>query len=204
MGFWNALREVVGATREQRCRFHETGNVLNAMPKSVPDKAKRHLHDIWHDIWQAETRVDAEATVDFLVATDTVKDHKAIARRARDRDVPLAFHDFPAEHWKPIRTTNPIESTFATVRHRLGKTKAYLSRKTGLDMAFKDMAFKPRLSAQTKWRKPDATNRFPEIIEGPEIIERMAFKDRIRKLQNAAGASRQQLLAIAHTLMAID
>ena len=74
------------------------------MPKSVPDKAKRYLHDIWHDIWQAETRVDAEATVDFLVATDTVKDHKAIARRARDRDVLPAFHDFPAEHWKPIRT----------------------------------------------------------------------------------------------------
>ena len=144
------------------------------MPKSVPDKAKCHLHDIWHDIWQAETRVDAEATVDFLVATDAVKDHKAIARRARDRDVLPAFHDFPAEHWKPIRTTNPIESTFATVRHRPGKTKAYLSRKTGLDMAFKDMAFKdmafkPRLSAQTKWRKPDAANRFPEIIEGAEI-----------------------------------
>ena len=149
------------------------------MPKSVPDKAKRHLHDIWHDIWQAETRVDAETTVDFLVATDTVKDHKAIARRARDRDVPLAFHDFPAEHWKPIRTTNPIESTFATVRHRPGKTKRCPGRKTGLDMAFKDMAFKdmafkPRLSAQTKWRKPDAANHFPEIIEGPEIIERMA------------------------------
>ena len=172
------------------------------MPKSVPDKAKCHLHDIWHDIWQAETRVDAEATVDFLVATDAVKDHKAIARRARDRDVLPAFHDFPAEHWKPIRTTNPIESTFATVRHRPGKTKRCPGRKTGLDMAFKDMAFKdmafkPRLSAQTKWRKPDAANRFPEIIEGPEIIERIAFKDGIRKLQNTVGASRHQLLAIA-------
>ena len=177
LGFWNALREVVGATKEQRCRFHKTGNVLNVMPKSVQDKAKGHLHDIW----QAETRIDAEAAVDFLVATYRVKYDKAIAGLAKDRDVLLAFHDFPAEHWKPIRTTNPIESTFATVRHRTGKTNGCPSRKTGLAMAFK-----LRLSAQTKWRKPDAANRFPEIIEGPKIIEGIAFKEGIRKRQNAA------------------
>ena len=171
LGFWNALREVFGATKEQRCWFHKTGNVLNAMPKSVQAKAKGHLHDIW----QAETRVDAEAAFDYFVATYGVKYDKAVAKLTKDRDVLLAFYDFPAEHWKHIRTTNPIESTFATVRHRTGKTKGCLSRKTGLAMAFKLM-----LSAQTKWRKLDGANRMPEIIQGIE------FKDGIKQLQKAA------------------
>ncbi|HDZ81322.1 MAG TPA: IS256 family transposase [Roseobacter sp.] len=171
LGFWNALREVFGATKEQRCWFHRTGNVLNAMPKSVQAKAKGYLHDIW----QAETRVDAAAAFDYFVATYGVKYDKAVAKLTKDCDVLLAFYDFPAEHWKHIRTTNPIESTFATVRHRTGKTKGSLSRKTGLAMAFKLM-----MSAQTKWRKLDAANRMPEIIEGIE------FKDGIKQLQSAA------------------
>ena len=171
LGFWHALREVFGATKEQRCWFHKTGNVLNAMPKSVQAKAKRHLHDIW----QAETRVEAEVAFDFFVASYGVKYDKAVGKLTKDRDVLLAFYDFPAEHWKHIRTTNPIESTFATVRHRTGKTKGCLSRKTGLAMAFKLM-----MSAQTKWRKLDGANRMPEIIEGIE------FKDGIKQLQNAA------------------
>ncbi|MEL7453465.1 MAG: IS256 family transposase [Pseudomonadota bacterium] len=171
LGFWNALREVFGATKEQRCWFHKTGNVLNAMPKSVQAKAKGHLHDIW----QAETRVDAEAAFDFFVTTYGVKYDKAVGKLTKDRDVLLAFYGFPAEHWKHIRTTNPIESTFATVRHRTGKTKGCLSRKTGLAMAFKLM-----MSAQTKWRKLDGANRMPEIIEG------IAFKDGIKQLNRAA------------------
>jgi len=171
LGFWHALREVFGATKEQRCWFHKTGNVLNAMPKSIQAKAKGHLHDIW----QAETRVDAEAAFDFFVATYGVKYDKAVGKLTKDRDVLLAFYDFPAEHWKHIRTTNPIESAFATVRHRTGKTKGCLSRKTGLAMAFKLM-----MSAQTKWRKLDGANRMPEIIQGIE------FKDGIKQLQNAA------------------
>lgn len=171
LGFWNALREVFGATSEQRCWFHKTGNVLNAMPKSIQAKAKGHLHDIW----QAETRADAEAAFDFFVETYGVKYDKAVGKLTKDRDVLLAFHDFPAEHWKHIRTTNPIESTFATVRHRTGKTKGCLSRKTGLAMAFKLM-----MSAQTRWRKLDGANRMPEIIDGIE------FKDGIKQLQNAA------------------
>lgn len=171
LGFWNALREVFGATKEQRCWFHKTGNVLNAMPKSVQAKAKGHLHDIW----QAETRVDAEAAFNFFVTTYGVKYDKAVAKLTKDRDVLLAFYDSPAEHWKHIRTTNPIESTFATVRHRTGQTKGSLSRKTGLAMAFKLM-----MSAQTKWRKLDGANRMPEIIEGIE------FKDGIKQLQSAA------------------
>jgi len=171
LGFWNALREVFGATKQQRCWFHKTGNVLNAMPKSVQAKAKGHLHDIW----QAETRVDAEAAFDFFVTTYGVKYDKAVGKLVKDRDVLLAFYDFPAEHWKHIRTTNPIESTFATVRHRTGKTKGCLSRKTGLAMAFKLM-----MSAQNKWRKLDGANRMPEIIEG------IAFKDGIKQLNQAA------------------
>jgi len=171
LGFWHALREVFGATKEQRCWFHKTGNVLNAMPKSVPAKAKGHLHDIW----QAETRVDAEAAFDVFATTYGVKYDKAVGKLTKDRDVLLAFHDVPAEHWKHVRTTNPIESTFATVRHRTGKTKGCLSRKTGLAMAFKLM-----MSAQTRWRKLDSANRMPEIIEG------IAFKDGIKQLNHAA------------------
>jgi transposase-like protein len=171
LGFWAALREVFGTTREQRCWFHKTGNVLNAMPKSVQPKAKGHLHDIW----QAETRAEAEAAFDFFVETYGVKYDKAVAKLVKDRDVLLAFYDFPAEHWKHIRTSNPIESTFATVRHRTGKTKGCLSRKAGLAMAFRLM-----MSAQEKWRKLDGQNRLPEIVQG------VAFKDGIKQLQNAA------------------
>lgn len=171
LGFWNALREVFGATKEQRCWVHKTGNVLNAMPKSVQAKAKGHLHDIW----QAETKADAEAAFDHFVTAYGAKYDKAVTKLTKDRDVLLAFYDFPAEHWKHIRTTNPIESTFATVRHRTGKTKGCLSRKTGLAMAFKLM-----MSAQKKWRKIDGANRMPEIIKGIE------FKDGIKKTQNAA------------------
>jgi len=171
LGFWNALREAFGVTKEQRCWFHKTGNVLNAMPKSVQAKAKGRLHDIW----QAETRVDAEAAFDFFVASYGVKYEKAVGKLTKDRDVLLAFYDFPAEHWKHIRTTNPIESTFATVRHRTGKTKGCLSRKTGLAMTFKLM-----ISAQAKWRKLDGANRMPEIIQGIE------FKDGIKQFNHAA------------------
>ena len=171
LGFWAASREVFGGTREQRCWFHKTGNVLNAMPKSLQAKAKGHLHDIW----QAETKAEAEAAFDFFVETYAVKYDKAVAKLVKDRDVLLAFYDFPAEHWKHIRTSNPIESTFATVRHRTSKTKGCLSRKTGLAMAFRLM-----MSAQAKWRKLDGASRMPEIVQGVE------FKDGIKQLQAAA------------------
>ncbi len=171
LGFWAALREVFGSTREQRCWVHKTGNVLNAMPKSVQAKAKGHLHDIW----QAETKTEAGAAFDFFVETYGAKYDKAVGKLTKDRAVLLSFYGFPAEHWKHIRTTNPIESTFATVRHRTGKTKGCLSRKTGLAMAFKLM-----MSAQAKWRKLDGANRMPEIIEGVE------FRDGIKQIHHAA------------------
>ena len=171
LGFWTALREVFATTQEQRCWVHKTMNVLNAMPKSLQSKAKAHLHDIW----QAETRAEAEVAFDFFVETYGVKWDKAVAKLIKDRDALLTFYDFPAEHWKHIRTSNPIESTFATVRHRTRRTKGCLSRKTGLAMAFRLM-----MSAQTKWRKLDGRNRLPEIIQGVE------FRDGLRHLQPAA------------------
>ena len=134
-------------------------------------KAKGHLHDIW----QAETKAEAEAAFDFFIETYGVKYDKAVAKLVKDREVLLSFYDFPAEHWKHIRTSNPIESSFATVRHRTGKTKGCLSRKTGLAMAFRLM-----MSAQVKWRKLDGANRLPEVVQG------IAFKDGIKQLQAAA------------------
>ena len=171
LGFWTALREVFGTTQEQRCWLHKTMNVLNAMPKSVQAKAKAHLHDIW----QAETKATANVAFDFFVETYGVKWDKAVAKLVKDRDALLTFYDFPAENWKHIRTSNPIESTFATVRHRTKRTKGCLSRKTGLAMAFRLM-----MSAQKKWRKLDGQNRLPEVIAGLE------FRDGLRQLQNAA------------------
>ena len=171
LGFWAALREVFASTREQRCWVHKTMNVLNAMPKSLQPKAKGHLHDIW----QAETRDDAEKAFDFFTATYGAKYDKAVGKLIKDQDAWLAFYDFPAEHWKHIRTTNPIESTFATVRHRTRRTKGCLSRKTGLAMAFKLM-----MAAQRKWRKLDGRNRLPELIQG------VAFRDGLVQLQTAA------------------
>ena len=171
LGFWTALREVFATTREQRCWVHKTMNVLNALPKSLQDKAKSHLHDIW----QAETKAEAGAAFDFFVETYGVKYDKAVAKLVKDREALLTFYDYPAEHWKHIRTSNPIESTFATVRHRTKRTKGCLSRRTGLAMAFKLM-----MSAQEKWRKLDGQNRLPEIIQGIE------FRDGLRQLQAAA------------------
>lgn len=118
-------------------------------------KAKGHLHDIW----QAETKAEASAAFDFFVETYRVKYDKAVAKLVKDRAALLTFYDFPAEQWKHIRTSNPIESTFATVRHRTKRSKGCLSRKTGLAMVFKLM-----MSVQAKWRKLDGQNRLPEII----------------------------------------
>ena len=171
LGFWKALREVYGETRVQRCWVHKTANVLNQMPQSLQAKAKGHLHDIW----MAETRVDAEAAFDFFVRAYGVKYGKATERLVKDRERLLSFYDFPAEHWKHIRTTNPIESTFATVRLRTVKTKGCLSRKTALAMTFKLI-----LSARQKWRKLDGSNQLAELIEG------VPFKDGIKITKHAA------------------
>jgi len=171
LGFWTALRDVFPTTREQRCWVHKMANVLGAMPKPLQEKAKAGLQDIW----QAETKVDAIAAFDIFVETYGVKYERAVKKLTKDKDVLFSFYDFPAEHWKHIRTTNPIESIFATVRNRTRKTKGCMSRKTALAMVYKLM-----MSAKKKWRKLDGKNRLPEIIKGVE------FKDGIKQLQNAA------------------
>ncbi|MDY6816973.1 MAG: IS256 family transposase [Pseudomonadota bacterium] len=171
LGFWTALRDVFPETREQRCWVHKTSNVLGAMPKSLHDKAKTDLQDIW----MAETRKEANAAFDLFVETYGVKYEKAVAKLVKDRDELLAFYDFPAEHWKHIRTTNPIESVFATVRNRTRKTRGCLNRKTALAMVFRLM-----MSARKKWRKISGPNRLPEVIQGVE------FKDGIKQVQIAA------------------
>jgi transposase-like protein len=171
LGFWKALREVYGTTREQRCWVHKTANVLNKLPKSLQPKAKGHLQDIW----MAETRQDAEAAFDFFLKAYGVKYDKAAACLQKDRDVLLTFYDFPAEHWKHLRTTNPIESTFATVRLRTTKTKGCLSRKTALTMVFKLCQ-----SASKKWRRLDGSHQIAEIIKG------VKFKDGEKLIERAA------------------
>ena len=171
LGFWKALREVYGETREQRCWVHKTINVLNQMPKSLQARAKGHIQDIW----MAETKADAEAAFDFFVQAYGAKYDKAVERLVKDRDRLLAFYDFPAEHWKHIRTTNPIESTFATVRLRTVKTKGCLSRKTALAMTFKLI-----LSAKRKWRKLNGSDQLADIIDG------VPFKDGIKQIERAA------------------
>lgn len=171
LGFWTALRDVYPTTREQRCWVHKTANITGAMPKSLREKAKADLQDIW----MAETKKEANAAFDLFVETYGVKYERAVAKLIKDRDVLLTFFDFPAEHWKHIRTTNPIESVFATVRNRTRKTKGCLNRKTALAMVFKLM-----MSAKKKWRRISGPNRLPEVIQGVE------FTDGIKQIQKAA------------------
>ena len=133
LGFWGAVRKVFPKTREQRCWVHKTANVLNKLPKGVQPKAKAMLHDSW----MAETQAAADQAFDLFVATFAAKFPAATTCLVKDRDVLLTFYAFPAEHWMHIRTTNPVESTFATVRLRTRKTKGAGSRLACLTMVFK-------------------------------------------------------------------
>ncbi len=126
MGFWKALDEVFPGTRHQRCWVHKTANVLNKFPKSMQPTVKADLREIW----QAETRAAAEAAMDTFAEKYGAKYEKAVTCLTKDRDALLAFYDFPADHWDHLRTGNPIESVFATVRHRTVRTKGALSQKT--------------------------------------------------------------------------
>ena len=133
MGFWSALGEVFPQTKHQRCWVHKTANVLNKMPKALQKKAKADLHNIW----MADTRKEADKAFDLFESKYGAKYEKAVHCLEKDRDQLLAFYEFPAEHWKHIRTTNPIESTFATVRHRTKRSKGCLTRDTTRTMVFK-------------------------------------------------------------------
>ena len=168
LGFWGGLREVFPTTVEQRCWFHKIGNVLSAMPKSAHPEAKRSLAQIWN----AEDKTRALAAVKAFAATYEVKFPKAVAKVTDDTEQLLAFYDFPAEHWIHLRTTNPIESTFATVRHRTKVTKGPGSRAAGLAMAFKLIE-----AAQDRWRAVNAPHlvalvRAGATFEAGKLIER--------------------------------
>ncbi len=162
LGFWAAVREVWPKVDEQRCWVHKTANVLNNMPKGVQKKAKSMLHEIW----MAETRKEAERSFDLFLETFQAKYPAACECLAKDRDVLLTFYDYPAEHWIHLRTTNPIESTFATVRLRTAKTKGSGSRIACLTMVFKLVQ-----SAQKRWRALNGSNLIPDVITGVPFVD---------------------------------
>ncbi len=160
LGFWKALRQVWPATRAQRCWCHKTANILNHLPKGEQPRAKEALHQIW----MAATRDAAYRAFDLFVKSYEAKFPKAVACLAKDRDELLAFYDFPAEHWKHLRTTNPIESTFATVRLRTKRTKGAGSRVACLTMVFKLVQ-----SAERKWRKLNGYELLGDVIRGVQF-----------------------------------
>jgi len=162
LGFWAALREVYPATQQQRCWVHKTANVLNKMPKSIQPKVKSMLHEIW----MAERRQQANEAFDLFIETFEAKYPKAVECLAKDRDVLLTFYDFPAEHWVHLRTTNPIESTFATVRLRTARTKGCGSR-----MACLTMVFKLACCAERRWRRLNGKELIPEVIRGVSFVD---------------------------------
>jgi transposase-like protein len=164
LGFWAALDQIYPKTKVQRCWVHKSANVLNELPKSVQGKAKSALHEIW----MAPTRAQAIKAFDAFLKNYQAKYPKATDKLVKDREALLAFYDFPAEHWMHLRTTNPIESTFATVRQRTTRTKNCVSRATFLGLAFKLVQ-----EAQKSWRRIRGIERIAELLAG------MVFKDGI-------------------------
>jgi transposase-like protein len=162
LGFWKALPQVFGSTRAQRCWKHKTANVLNKLPKGLQAKAKAELNDIW----MAESRTAAEQAFDNFLLSYELKYPKASECLHKDRTALLTFYDFPALHWQHIRTTNPIESTFATVRLRTSKTRGCVSRGGLLAMVFKLMKV-----AEQKWYKLKGSEFLVQVIQG------IRFKD---------------------------
>jgi len=174
LGFWAAVREVFPDTRQQRCWVHKTANVLNYFPKSVQSKAKAALHEIW----MAETKAGATTAFGRFVATFGAKYPKAIECLTKDREALLAFYDFPAEHWIHIRTTNPIESTFATIRQRTERTKGCLTRDGMLSMIYK-----LSMSAEKNWYRLRGFEWLAKVIRG------VKFRDGIEE-QNVTRINR--------------
>lgn len=162
LGFWAALRKVFSATREQRCWVHKTANVLDKMPKSVQPRAKTAIHEIY----LAETKRDAEKAFAAFEEKFGAKYVAATSCLKKDRDELLAFYDFPAEHWKHIRTSNPIESTFATVRLRHRRTKGNGTRQACLVMVFKLVE-----AAEKRWRRLDGSKLLLEVLRGTKFVD---------------------------------
>ncbi len=180
LGFWVVLEEMFPETRDQRCWVHKSANVLNYLPKSVQAKAKSMLHEIW----MAESRADAQAAFDRFIATLQAKYPKATECLAKDRKALLAFYDFPAEHWIHIRTSNPIESAFATVRHRTDRTKGCVSRSSLLGLTYK-----LAMSAEKSWNRLRGFERLGELIAGVKFVDGVRAQPRTkqnRSVQQAA------------------
>ena len=171
LGFWKALDEVFPGTRHQRCWVHKTVNVLDKVPLSVQANMKKDLREVY---W-APNRAAAEAAIDVFAEKYRAKYGRAVECLAKDRDALLAFFDFPAEHWDHLRTTNPIESVFATVRHRTVRTKGSLSPTTARLMVFKLLC-----AASKTWRRLKGTNQLPKVIAG------VRFQDGIEVIQMPA------------------
>lgn len=164
MGFWAALEEVFGQTRQQRCWMHKTANVLNCVPKSIQPRVKSALHEIW----QAATKDDAQRAFEQFEKLYGPKYPRAVENLQKDREELMAFYDFPAEHWQSLRTTNPIESSFATIRHRTKRAKGCLTRNGMLHMIFKLGE-----CAQKNWRRQRGFSFLAKVITG------VRFKDGI-------------------------
>ena len=162
LGFWAALRKVFADTREQRCWVHKTANVLNKLPRSVQPRAKGDLHEIW----MGETRAQAIKAFDAFLAKYQAKYEGACECLRKDREVLLTFYDFPAEHWKHLRTTNPIESTFATIRLRHRRTKGNGTRRTSLAMMFKLAQ-----AAQNRWRCLNGQKQLDFLLKGRVFVD---------------------------------
>lgn len=162
LGFWKAISKTYDTTRWQRCWVHKTANVLNKLPKSLQAKAKEKLHQIW----MAASKNEAEQCFDAFIQTYDAKYPQAVECLKKDRDALLTFYDFPAEHWRHIRTTNPIESTFATVRLRTAKVRSCFSSLTVLTMAFQLCR-----CAQKRWIRLHHPERLAEVIRGVKFVD---------------------------------
>ena len=171
MGFWSALEEVYPQSKQQRCWVHKTANVLNCVPKSVQPKVK----DALHQIWQADTQSNADQAFDRFEQMFAAKYPKAVQCLHKDKDELLAFYDFPAMHWQSLRTTNPIESAFSTIRHRTKRAKGCLSREGMLQMMFK-----LGQCAQQNWRRLRGFEDLNKVATG------IKFRDGVEVSQNAA------------------
>src|SRR5712675_454307 len=171
LGFWRALDEVFPGTRHQRCWVHKTANVLNKVALSVQTNMKKGLREVY----LAPNRASADAAIDLFAEKYAAKYDKAVECLTKDRETLLALYDFPAEHWDHLRTTNPIESVFATVRHRTVRTKGSLSPTTARLMVFKLV-----IAASTTWRRLKGTNQLPKVIAG------VRFNDGIEVIQMPA------------------
>jgi transposase-like protein len=161
LGFWKALSKVYDGTRWQRCWVHKTANILNKLPKSLQSKAKSQLHQVW----QAADKDEAKRHFDAFVNSYEAKYPKAVQCMEKDRDALLTFYDFPAEHWRHIRTTNPIESTFATVRLRTNKVRGCFSAITAITMAFKLCQ-----CAQKRWIRLHRPERLADVVKGVKFV----------------------------------